>query len=356
MKSLRVAVFLGFKSIVRGNFGVTLLTICMLMLANMNLNFVSGLLDGIVESANDKLINTYSSHIIIQSSTDNPYIRNINELIDQIIAVNGVKSATYRNTIGAEIAYDEKRVNCSVRGIEPEQDSTVFDLKSAIFEGSYLDEKDTDQILLGVQIAGADRTKAELYSSSLKTAHAGDRVKVTFANGISKQYTVKGVFYTEFIQTDVQAYITAYEFQTINPLTKDRATNIYVLTYNTDNFAPIIASISKLRPNLESKTWQETAGIVSSMTNSFSLIRGILDIINMLVAGITVFIVTYIDLTQKRRQIGIERAIGITPAAISLSYLFRALFYAVIAIILSLLLYNYVVLPLEASHPRIAST
>jgi len=351
IKSLKVALFLGTRSIIRGNIGVTLLIIAMLMLANLNLNFVSGLMDGIVHSANAKLINTYSSDMIVESGSDSPYVTNAQELVGQIASIKGVDAVTYRSNLGAELDANDRRVNCVIRSIVPTQDSRVFDITGSIIEGSYLNENDTDSILLGIQLAGANRTNLELYSSSLKTVHAGDKIKVTYANGVTKQYTVKGIFYTEFIQTDLQAFVTEREFLSINPLANDAATGIYIKTNSTGDFAPVIDAVSRLRENLQILTWEDTAGIVSSMTNSFAIIRSIMAVINMLVAGITVFIVTYIDLTQKRRQIGIERAIGITPGAISMSYLFRAVFYAIVAILASLLVYKYAVIPLEAGHP-----
>ena len=60
---------------------------------------------------------------------------------------------------------------------------------------------------------------------------------------------------------------------------------------------------------------------------------------------------TYIDLVHKRRQIGIQRAIGITPTAITISYVIRALFYALMATILAWVLYKYVAVPLEHRYP-----
>ena len=87
------------------------------------------------------------------------------------------------------------------------------------------------------------------------------------------------------------------------------------------------------------------------MTGSFNVINTILNVVNLLVAGITVFIVTYIDVTNRRRQIGIQRAIGITPGSITLAYLLRAVFYAIVASILASLAFLYVVMPLESRYP-----
>jgi len=351
MNSLKVAVFLSMRSIVRSNLGVTFLTIAMLVLANLNLNFVSGLMDGIIDSANEKLIATYSSDIVIEPAGKNYFIRNARDLVKQIEAVDGVVAATYRNSLGAELSFNDYRVNTVVRAIIPEQDKRVFNIADAVYEGSYLDDRDTDQIFLGIQLAGADRSDLELFSSSLRSVHAGDKITVSYANGVIKKYTVKGVFYTEFIQTDIQAFVTERELRSVYPLANDQASVIYVKTRPDISMDSIIQSISRLRSGLQFKTWEDTAGLVSSMTESFAIIQSILMIVNMLIAGITVFIVTYIDLTQKRRQIGIERAIGITSSAISMSYLLRAVFYAVIAIISAYFLYQYGVIPLEARYP-----
>jgi len=131
----------------------------------------------------------------------------------------------------------------------------------------------------------------------------------------------------------------------------NKATSIRVkLDQGTDRNA-IIAQIKKIRDGLDYKTWEEVAGLVASMTESFQMINRILNVINLLVAGITVFIVTYVDVVNRRRQIGIQRAIGIKPRAIILSYLIRAFFYAIVGLFLAVLLFEYIIVPLEMRHP-----
>ena len=88
-----------------------------------------------------------------------------------------------------------------------------------------------------------------------------------------------------------------------------------------------------------------------SRTESFQSIDTILNVVNLLVAGITVFVVTYIDVTNRRRQIGIQRAIGIMPGCIAIAYLLRAAFYAVLASMLASLAFLYVIMPVEARYP-----
>jgi putative ABC transport system permease protein len=54
---------------------------------------------------------------------------------------------------------------------------------------------------------------------------------------------------------------------------------------------------------------------------------------------------------NKRRQIGIERAIGITSVSIVSSYVIRAVIYAVLSILAAALIFVYVVVPIEALYP-----
>jgi len=351
VKSLKVAAFLALKSIVRGNIGVIVLTVFMLVLVTMNLLFVPGLINGATVSMNSILVRTYSGDIIIEPSGEDKVINHVDDLLSQIESIDGVVAASARNDINAYFTFEERRVGRVMTGIDPVRDKEVFDIAGNLVEGSYLDPRDRDELLLGIQIAGADQPDVELYSSSLRHVHAGDKVVVTYSNGLEKQYTVKGIFDTGFIQTDLQAFITDLEFDSIMPNMNDKATGIRIKLEDGVDPVPVIQRISSLRDDLDFQTWQQTAGLVQSMTESFTLINQILNVVNYLVAGITVFIVTYVDVINRRRQIGIQRAIGIKSQSITVSYLIRALFYAVVGLIIGILVFKYVIIPVEARHP-----
>ena len=359
LKSLKVAVFLAYKGVVRANIGVTILTIAILVLVALNLMFVPGLINGIVVSANDKLINTYSSHLVIEAQglKDQGYkITHVKNLLTSIESISGVEAVAPRNSVGTNISFkdksgEERKVSCMSYGIMPEQEMKVFEVRDWLVEGSYLDERDRDKILLGIQQAGADQTDVELYSQSLRHVHAGDKVILTYNNGYVKQYTVKGIFRTGFIQTDLQAFITQLEYESIVPATHDTASELHVRLDKNANPVEIMRRIAMFNSDVDFQTWQENAGIVNSMTTSFQLINSILDVVNALVAGITIFIITYVEVNNKRRQIGIQRAIGIKNHAIIISYLLRALVYVTVGLVIARLLFRLVIVPLEASNP-----
>jgi len=350
-KSLKVASFLAFTSIKRGNFGVILLTVLILAIVTLNLLFVASLLNGLVASADEKIKNTYAGDIIIESATDNPLISGVGLLIRKIEGINGVVAVAPRNSLGAEISFENERTNCVIYGVLPEREKAVFTVSESMIEGTYLDSNDHDEILLGIQLAGVDKPSIELYSRSLQKVHAGDKIEVAYANGTQKTYKVKGIFYTEFIQTDIQAFVSEAEFESVSPLVANKASSIRVKAGNEIDIPTITQQMRQIGDDLRILSWEDYAGIVRSMTDSFNVINAILNVVNLLVAGITIFIVTYIDVTSRRKQIGIQRAIGITWSSITLTYLLRAVFYAIVASILASLAFLYIVVPVEASYP-----
>ena len=352
MKSLRVAGLLGFTSVTRGNRGVVILTIMILTLVGMNLLFVPSLLAGLVNGSNNKLITTFSGDIVVLSKSEkNPLLGDVQNMLSSIKNIPGVAAATPRNSLLSQLSFEGNRVTATVYGINPDLEPQVLQIDRFIIEGSYLTPEDRDQILLGIQIAGAGRPNLELYSRSLQNAHAGDRVAVTFGNGLQKDFTVKGIFYAEFIQTDLQAFITETEFESLVPEAKNRAGYIHVKTAEDTDLQPVVDEISKRGSDLKVLTWSDYAGIMRSMTDSFTAIKAILSIVNILVAGFTVFILTYIDVSSRRRQIGIQRAIGITSISITLAYLMRAMVLALLGTALAGLVFHYVATPLEARFP-----
>ncbi len=352
MNSLKVAVFMALKSLKRGDLRVVLLTVTMLILVYINLVFTPSLLAGAVHRIHDRTRETLSADVVFQAAGDVPVIVGSPTLVNAIEALDGVEAACARNSLGGEIHYESERFTSAVYAIDPVRDAEVFSIFKNTIEGDYLEARDTGQVFLGVQVAGADRTDLELYSSSLKTVHAGSRVTIDYVNGVQKEYTVKGIFFTEFVQGDIRAYITETDYHTIvRSQPWDTAMSVHVKLEEGADRDAVVEQVLSVRPDLKYQTWEDALGVLKSMTSSFDQIIVILRTTALVVAAITIFIVTYVDLVNKRRQIGIERAIGITAFAIVLSYIIRAVLYAVFGIAAAVLIFLYAVVPIEARYP-----
>lgn len=348
-QSIKVASFIAYKSITRGNKAVVTFTILMLILVFLNLIFIPSLLEGLVNNVNGKHIGTTSGDLIIDSVKG--AIQDVNSVVHEAKSFKSVESVASRSNVGAEIQLNDRRSTWGITAITPSIDEKVFTIKPYLIEGEYLNDNDTDKILLGIQVAGKSNQDLELYTESLQTAKVGDKVKVLYSNGTERQYFVKGIFDTDYIQADTKSLITRKEFEQIHPELKDTASTLHIKTNDLSIQQDMQESLKTKQDSLVVRNWKETAGIVKTMTDSFTTIKLVVRSVALMVAGLTIFIITYIELFTKRRQIGIERAIGITEETIIASYIFRAMFYSVTAAIIASLIYLFIIVPLELRYP-----
>ena len=348
MRSFSVSNFLARKLVVRSNWGLNFMAIFMIVIVYVNINFTSALLNGFISTVNGKLVSTQTGNLVVLPKNAKS-IDDATVLIENIRKINGVSGATETKSIPAEVAKGQEKSVAEVSGINPQSYGEVFTTPKNMIEGEFLTKDDKDKIVLGAQIAGADISRLELYSDSLKNVHAGDKVTVSYPNGIKKEYTVKGIFLNEFFESDLKTFISNSEYDAVDPGSKAEVINV-----NLDKNVPetyVIDQIKKLRGDLQFRTWEERAGFVRGFTDTLKVVNRILGFAAILVAAVTIFIVTYVDLINKRRQIGIERAIGITAPTIIMSYELRALFYTAIGSMLGALVFLFAVVPIERAYP-----
>ena len=351
MSGLRVSAFLAARSLTRSNYGIAATTTLMMLLIYMSLLFLPSLIQGAINRVNAQLVNTLTSNIVITPagqaasiSDDGPYLAKIRQAA-------GVEAATAVYHVGTQVSYGANSGSWAVDAIDPASYGAVFTTPRNIIEGRALTAADTSQVLLGIGIAGAGQTHVRGYRASLQTVHAGDKVSIILVNGRSVSFTVAGIYDNQFPQSDNNAYITMTEAGKLLPASRGRATAIYVRTRPGTSVSQEVTRLGALRSGVKFETSAELGSIVQDQTATFRLISNILKIISLLMAAITIFTITYIDLVNKRRQIGIERAIGIRSSPIVLSYVLKAWAYALAGIGTGFVLFRYAVTPLVHSHP-----
>lgn len=356
-KDFKIALFLGYKSIVNGHKGTIALMIFILTLAFVNLIFVASILNGITTTINNQMINNSVANIVISPQEDpikKDYILHVNDLRQQIANLPGVTATVAHYSMAATFAYDKnkdgqyKYGSWEVIGVDPEEEPLVTGISKNIIDGNYLEGLGSGDIVLGSDIAGGYGAAQEF--RSLGGAKVGEKIKLNFNNGVTREYTVKGISKVRFTLIDNTAYITRKEAESILQ-TNDQASQILVKIDKTGNEDWYINKIQEMAPNLKVRKWNEYTSLLADLTKSFDLITALISIIGLAVAAITIFILIYVNTINKRRQIGILKAIGIKENIIVISYISQALFYAAFGIVFGLIAVYFFVEPYFIRYP-----
>lgn len=368
MQNLKISLFLAAKSITQGNKGTIALIIFIMSLSFINLVFISSILNGIVETINDQMINNQTAHMVIDPQEEpnrKEYLIHSEELQTQVKKLPGVIATSGHYDLSGTFAFDKnkngkfKYIGGPIIGVDPEKEKSVTDISRHIVSGQYLDNSDTDKIIIGVSLAGDYPGVVE--ATSLEGAKVGNKVKITFSNGVERTYTIKGIFSAKFDMIDMYAYISQKEAESILSVS-DNASQILIKidpASNTDTarnkLANDVRSIAQLAeisaPNIKVREWPDLLGPMGGVSASFGIITAFVSGVALLVAAVTIFIMIYINAINKKRQIGILKAIGIEENIIIYSYIFQAFFYAILGTAIGLALFYYAVQPYFLANP-----
>ena len=181
--------------------------------------------------------------------------------------------------------------------------------------------------------------------------NVGDKVTVTLRADVTHVFTVVGIYETDLQEANTSAFISEGTAAKLVPELAGASSAIYVRTRQLGDEAMIMGTLRRVRPDVRYQSWQTLASSLADVTGSFDSIKSILNAASLLVAAISVFIVTYVDLVNKRRIIGIERAIGISGVAITVSYALKAIAFALCGVALGAALFFGAAIPLVKRFP-----
>lgn len=344
---LKLPFYLAFQSIRRGRKWTLFLTIFLMAVAFVNLVFVSALFNGIVQGSNQQIKDTLTGNVYMTPKEGSVYIDNKDDVLESVRKIDGVTAATHGLQVPATIERDSRTGRWPIIAINPKEYADVINISQKMYEGEYLEESDEDKIIIGRQIAGGEGV--EMNSISLKGVAVGDKVSVVF-NGSEKTFTVKGIFYTKFIESDSRAFITEKALDSLDSEMSNKATMINIKTPDSKE-DEVLQAVRATYPNVDVYPWSEAAGLMKSVSSSFTSINVLLTAVGVVIAAVTTFIVIYVDIVNRRRQIGILRAIGIRPYIIIFSYVILAAVYATLGIILGSLIFFFALVPYFIANP-----
>ena len=356
ISNIKLSLFLAVKTILRGDKGSLILTTLIMLVVFLNLLFVDAVFKGIAATMDSGKINYQYGEVIIEPKTGDKYIKNTNDVIDGIQDFYYVSSVTAHLRTVATLKNDKyndgrdvAQFESGVIGINPEVENDSIDLKSHIIEGRFLEKGDYGKALLGSDIAGG--YGSSVFPEDLEGVRTGDVITAEYNNDINLEYEIVGIYKTKNFDTDSKIIVLRDDLNSVLGTTNEsseiivRLTDKHLSGQAMDDFTKINLG------EYEIADWNEKLSFGQTINKSFDMIGSILRIIGSLVAGLVIFIIIFVDIVNRRKQIGILKAIGIPESAIMYSYVIRGMFYTVLGVMFGFWLMNFGVIGFFKSHP-----
>lgn len=337
LAGLRVSAFLAWKSIRRGSKGTLVLTIMIIALIFVNLVFLPSIISGVVETFNTQSIEFDFGNLVIEPREGSQYIDDVAALQKKVERIPGVTGTSARTTAGVTYFYKGRNAASTLYGIVPEDERSVTRIAEYMTEGEFLSNGDTNAIIMGTTLAGTEGEEAGGLPS-LQGVVVGDSVEVGYPNGETRTYRVKGVFETQSFGVDTAAFVTRREMNSVLGL-QDQASVILVKTEENGREEEYQRELLSYGIQEEVRTYQEKAGgFVDQAIQSFNIINAISTLVSLIIAIVVIFIVIFINTVNRRRQIGILKAIGIDQQIIINSYVLQVLFITAVGALVGIAL------------------
>lgn len=336
---IRVGALIASSSIKRGNKKTLIFIVFVLSLIFMNLVFLPSMIGGMTVLFTGIMQDYPYGDIVIEPTGDNTYINNADNVLQKVRAVEGVRAATKRLDVGASIEHNQNVVGVTITGVIPTEEYEISQYPYIIKEGDFLGELSRDEIIIGSIISGTSTTFGEIYDD-LGETRVGSLVDVTYSNGVKRTYKVKGIMEGNFELVDLNAMVHYKEIEDVYGLDKGKATSVVVRIDEPGTEDEMKAKIREAGVNEQVFTWADKSEtLIRQALQSLGAIDVMSKFVGLIVGAALILIIIYINILNRKKEIGILKAVGITPRSIVLSYAFLSMFYVSMGIFAGLILY-----------------
>ena len=353
---MKLSVFLAVKTIMRGDKGSLFLTTLIMLVVFLNLLFIDAIFAGITVTMDKGKIDYQYGEVFIEPKDGDRYIKETDQIIDAMKDYDYTKEIAARVTTGAILVNDKNgdgrdvvKFRAGVIGVDPQEDPRVVDIRSKMIEGRYLEEGDRSKVILGTDAAGG--YGSSVFEDDLDGVRTGDTITVEYENDITRDYEIAGLYKTKNFEVDIKMMITQEEYNSIFDTTNESSEIIMRLT-DPNLSQEAVRDLGNLGyGDYEIADWRDKLVFGRLINDSFDKVGSILRLIGSFVAGLVIFIIIFVDIVNRRKQIGIMKAIGIPESAIMYSYVLRGILYTFVGMILGYLLMRYGVIGFFTRHP-----
>jgi putative ABC transport system permease protein len=333
----RTALFLAVKDIFKDK-RITGLVILVLAFSFLNVVFFTSFNYGFETTIKDNLVNTMTAHLVIEPKEGTGYIDKVSDIERKLSLIPGIVGISPHIDVNVVVTNKDRARSLPIIGITPSKENEATMIPQKVTSGEFLSDGDTNEILLGKLVSGTKvgEEKEGAFNlgeleSGLKVG-VGDTVVVTYDNGLSKNYHVKGIVETGIMGADYMGYVNEKEIESVYGI-KDKATSIFIKLADRDAADEYRLLVMQQGIQDDVKTWKSKVSFVEDITKSLGIITSISGFVGIMTVAITIAIVIYINTSHKRRLIGVLKAIGAKDNVILTVFLMEAIFFTLFGIV-----------------------
>lgn len=361
LQSIRIGFFLAYRSIKRASLWSTGLIVAVMILTFLNIVVVSGVLVGLIEGSVNAQKGRYLGDFFVEPLTEKEYIENSQYLIGILNSLPEVDmmSSRYIGSATVESNYQYKvdptdtaeEAGTVLVGINPKQELEITDLDEYLVEGSFIQDNDFDQVVVGALLL-KKYFNLDAEGFPVIDAELGDTILIR-ADNVEREVIIKGIIKTKVDQNDRRIFFPEKQLRQMIGRDDFNVGEIAVRLneeVDANDFKKKLQALGFER-YAKIKTAEEAfPKFLEDIKNTFALLGNMISSIGLVVASITIFIVIFINALTRKKFIGILKGIGIDRRAIEFSYMFQSIFYAVIGSSIGLLvLYGFLVPFIDAN-------
>ncbi len=338
LESTKCAVFIARKYLFR-DVRTLALIIILLGFAYNNMTFFPALMRGMSTTFQQEFIDTETGHLSIEPFDERDrYFFDASELRKKIYALPQVVGAAIHLDLPATIKSEYNEFSLPIVAIKPSDELDALRINKYLRSGDFLEDSDRGKLLLGKQVAGMGRVVVPLERLMRNKAitkglnvREGEFVNITFANGATKEFQVKGILSTDgHGPVDTTGYITLGDAEELGM--NDMASKL-IVRLNEQK----LESVEKMKAVLAGagvegkiKNWQEVVAFAQALEVTFAVIEYVVFGFGVVIATAAVGVVLFIQVTRKMREIAVMKALGVSNYLIFTAFLMQAIFFGVL--------------------------
>lgn len=297
--------------------------------------FVGLLIDSLQAGLVEQTVGN-SPQVTVRSAEENVTISRWDEMVTSIRSLTSVRQVGVSAAANAFVSKSNDSVPVVFRGLSAAAIDDIYRISSQIYRGRAIEA--TGEVLIG-------RTLAEKLGVS-----EDDRLLVSTPGGVLLDYRIVGLYDLGVAVVDGSWVVS--NLRTAQSLFGfgDRITSIEVTVVDVFQADAVAADVIALlnSESLEVTDWKSQNGQLLNALQSQSMSNNIIQAVIIVSVAIAIASLLSVSVLQKRRQLGILKAMGIKDVSASLIFLFQGLVIGVMASVMGValglaLLYSFTI-------------